>query len=52
MQLEAGMGLVVQPNVTTRDRCAGVQTGHFGLVTADGFEQLQRFPRGLRVIAA
>lgn len=52
MRLEAGMGLVVQPNVTTPDRSAGVQTGHFGLVTADGFEPLQHFPRGLRVLAA
>ena len=50
MRLEAGMTLVVQPNVTTKDRRAGVQTGHLGLVTATGFESLQQFPRGFHVL--
>lgn len=50
MKLEAGMMLVVQPNITTRDRRAGVQTGHLMLVTETGFEPLQRFPRGFHVI--
>jgi Xaa-Pro dipeptidase len=50
MRLEAGMALVVQPNVTTRDHRAGVQTGHLGLVTATGFEPLQQFPRGFHVL--
>jgi Xaa-Pro dipeptidase len=50
MRLEAGMALVVQPNVTTHDHRAGVQTGHLGLVTATGFEPLQQFPRGFHVL--
>jgi Xaa-Pro dipeptidase len=50
MRLEAGMALVVQPNVTTKDQSAGVQTGHLGLVTATGFESLQQFPRGFHVL--
>jgi Xaa-Pro aminopeptidase len=50
MHLEAGMALVVQPNVTTLDYSAGVQTGHLGLVTAGGFEPLQKFPRGFHVL--
>jgi Xaa-Pro aminopeptidase len=50
MKLEAGMMLVVQPNITTRDRRAGVQTGHLLLVTETGFEPMQRFPRGFHVI--
>ena len=51
MRLEAGMALVVQPNVTTRDHSAGVQTGHLGIVTSAGFEPLQNFPRGFHVLA-
>lgn len=50
MRLEAGMALVVQPNVTTRDHRAGVQTGHLGLVSTTGFEPLQQFPRGFHVL--
>jgi Xaa-Pro dipeptidase len=50
MKLEAGMMIVVQPNIVTRDRRAGVQTGHLMLVTETGFEPLQRFPRGFHVI--
>lgn len=48
--LEAGMALVVQPNVVTRDGCAGVQTGNLVLVTDDGWRTLQQFPRGYRVL--
>jgi Xaa-Pro dipeptidase len=48
--LEAGMALVVQPNVVTRDGKAGVQTGNLVLVTEDGFRSLQQFPRGWRVV--
>jgi Xaa-Pro dipeptidase len=44
---EAGMTVVVQPNVTTRDERAGVQTGELVAVTSDGVEQLHRFERGL-----
>jgi Xaa-Pro dipeptidase len=47
----AGMTVVVQPNVTTRDGLAGVQTGELLHVTADGCERLHAFPRGLGRIA-
>lgn len=45
--LEAGMTIVVQPNVVTREGNAGVQTGELVLVTDTGHEPLHRFPRGL-----
>ncbi|MGH8911350.1 MAG: M24 family metallopeptidase [Acidimicrobiia bacterium] len=45
--LAAGMTLVVQPNVITADESAGVQTGHLGLVTDKGWEELHHYPRGL-----
>jgi Xaa-Pro aminopeptidase len=44
----AGMTVVVQPNVVTRDGSAGVQTGELVVVTADGAESLHDVPRGLR----
>jgi Xaa-Pro aminopeptidase len=37
---EAGMTVVVQPNVVTRDERAGVQVGELLLVTDDGTERL------------
>jgi Xaa-Pro dipeptidase len=37
---EAGMTVVVQPNVVTRDERAGVQVGELLLVTDQGFERL------------
>ena len=43
---EAGMTVVIQPNVVTRDGRAGVQTGEFVLITATGIERLHSFPRG------
>jgi Xaa-Pro dipeptidase len=46
--LSEGMTLVVQPNVVTRDRRAGVQTGELLLVTEHGAERLHGFPRGLQ----
>jgi Xaa-Pro dipeptidase len=46
----AGMTVVVQPNVTTPDRTAGVQTGELVLVTGTGVESLHRLPRGLTVL--
>lgn len=46
--LEAGMTLVVQPNVVTRDGSAGVQTGELMLVTERGPERLHGFPPGLQ----
>jgi Xaa-Pro dipeptidase len=49
--LEAGMTLVVQPNVITRDEAAGVQTGELVLVTDLGPERLHAVPDGLRRVA-
>jgi Xaa-Pro aminopeptidase len=46
--LAAGMTLVVQPNVVTRDGRAGVQTGELLHVTEDGPERLHTFPPGLQ----
>ena len=43
----AGMTVVVQPNVTTKDGSAGVQTGELLHVTSTGCERLHTFPRGL-----
>jgi Xaa-Pro dipeptidase len=42
----ANMLVVIQPNVITRNRKAGVQTGELVLVTEAGIERMQRFPRG------
>jgi Xaa-Pro dipeptidase len=47
MTLEAGMTVVVQPNVATPDLRLGVQTGELLLVTDDGAERLHGFPPGL-----
>lgn len=44
----AGMTVVIQPNVITRDERAGVQTGELVLVTETGWQRLHDFPRGLR----
>jgi Xaa-Pro dipeptidase len=43
---EAGMTVVIQPNVVTRDHKAGVQTGEFVRITHGGIERLHAFPRG------
>jgi Xaa-Pro dipeptidase len=43
---EAGMTVVVQPNVVTHDGKAGVQTGELVLITETGIEHLHAFPRG------
>jgi len=43
---QAGQTVVVQPNVVTPDRKAGVQTGQLIVITATGVESLQKFPRG------
>jgi Xaa-Pro dipeptidase len=48
--LAAGMTVVVQPNVVTRDGQAGVQTGELLLVTGQGPERLHAFPRGLQQV--
>lgn len=44
--LEANMMMVVQPNVITRDRTAGVQTGDCIVVTEQGGVSLHSAPRG------
>lgn len=43
---EAGMTVVVQPNVVTQDERAGVQLGELLLVGEDGVERLHRLERG------
>jgi Xaa-Pro dipeptidase len=45
---EAGMTVVVQPNVVTADGKTGVQTGELVLITQTGIERLHTFPRGFR----
>jgi Xaa-Pro aminopeptidase len=42
----AGMTVVVQPNVVTRDHTAGVQTGEMVLITRTGIERFHAIPRG------
>lgn len=42
----AGMTVVIQPNVVTRNGRAGVQTGELVLVTETGVERLHAAPRG------
>ena len=42
----AGQTLVVQPNVVTKDRKAGVQTGEMLLITETGVERFHAIPRG------
>ena len=51
LTLEAGMMLVVQPNVITPDEKAGVQTGECLLVTERGAESIHTAPRGAIHIA-
>jgi Xaa-Pro aminopeptidase len=47
---EAGMLVVVQPNVVTHDGKAGVQTGELLLITHDGVERMHAFPRGFEKV--
>jgi Xaa-Pro dipeptidase len=42
----AGMIVVIQPNVVTRDGKAGVQTGEMVLITEAGIEPFHGVPRG------
>ncbi len=44
--LKAGMTVVIQPNVTTRDGMAGVQTGELLLITKTGVVRMHDMPRG------
>lgn len=48
--IKPGMAIVLQPNVTTRDHCAGVQTGEMVIVTDDGFEDIHFVKSGLVLI--
>jgi Xaa-Pro aminopeptidase len=48
--LRAGMTVVVQPNVTTLDGSAGVQTGELVMITGTGAESLHHQPRGPTVL--
>jgi Xaa-Pro aminopeptidase len=47
---EAGMTVVVQPNVVTPDESAGVQTGELLLVTETGCERLHDVERGMHPV--
>lgn len=51
LTFKAGMMVVIQPNVVTRDGKAGVQTGECVLITATGIERLHTAPRGFRRVA-
>jgi Xaa-Pro aminopeptidase len=46
----AGQTVVVQPNVVTRDRKAGVQMGELLLITGQGAERMHRYPRGYETV--
>jgi len=46
----AGQTVVIQPNVTTRDGKAGVQTGEMVLITESGIERMHTMPRGFSVV--
>jgi Xaa-Pro aminopeptidase len=46
----AGQTVVIQPNVVTPDRKAGVQTGEMVLITETGIERFHAIPPGFLVI--
>jgi Xaa-Pro aminopeptidase len=46
----AGQTVVIQPNVTTRDGKAGVQTGEMVVITETGIERLHTIPRGFAIL--
>jgi len=46
----AGQVVVVQPNVATPDRKAGVQTGEMMVIRENSIERLHTIPRGFHVI--
>jgi Xaa-Pro aminopeptidase len=46
LRFRAGMTVVVQPNVITKDEKAGVQTGELVLITEEGHERLHSFEPG------
>jgi Xaa-Pro dipeptidase len=47
LTLQAGMTVVVQPNVITKDQRAGVQVGELLHITDHGIERLHKAPRAL-----
>lgn len=49
-KFRAGQTVVIQPNVTTKDGMAGVQTGEMVLITETGIERFHKVPRGFQVI--
>lgn len=51
LRLQAGMTVVVQPNVVSRDLRAGVQTGELVEVTPTGHRRLQSAPQGFLEVA-
>jgi hypothetical protein len=42
--------VVIQPNVVTPDRKAGVQAGEMVLITETGIERMHAIPRGFPTI--
>lgn len=50
LEFQAGMTVVVQPNVVTADHRAGVQTGELVLITQSGAERVHGTERGLHRI--
>ena len=46
----AGQTVVIQPNVVTPDRKAGVQTGEMVLITDNGIERFHAMPRGFQIL--
>jgi Xaa-Pro aminopeptidase len=50
LTFKAGMMVVIQPNVISKDGKAGVQTGECVLITKTGIERLHAAPRGFRRI--
>ncbi len=46
----AGMVVVIQPNVVTKDGMAGVQTGEMVLITETGIEPFHAVPRGFLTV--
>lgn len=51
LPLRAGMTVVVQPNVITKDQSAGVQVGELVHITEQGFERLHKAPRAIFRVA-
>ena len=45
-----GQTVVVQPNITTTDRKAGVQMGELLVITQQGMQRLHQYPRGFEVL--